>query len=79
MSEINIIYSEPVGYFPREVREMFFPELEVDSEKYNEIARRLLCDMLEERNDVRLDHPFIYAIVHNKTHLPVFIGVVNQL
>ena len=26
-----------------------------------------------------LNRPFIYAIVHNKTHLPVFVGVVNKL
>lgn len=28
---------------------------------------------------VRLDRPFLYAVVHNETGLPVFSGMVNQL
>ena len=28
---------------------------------------------------VRLDRPFIYAIMHNETGLPIFAGVVNKL
>lgn len=28
---------------------------------------------------VTLDRPFIYAVIHNETKLPVFAGVVNQL
>ena len=28
---------------------------------------------------VRLDRPFIYAIMHNETGLPVFTGIVNKL
>ena len=27
---------------------------------------------------VRLDRPFIYAIIHNETGLPVFVGIVNK-
>ena len=28
---------------------------------------------------VELDRPFVYAIMHNETGLPVFTGVVNML
>ena len=28
---------------------------------------------------VTLDRPFLYAVVHNETGLPVFAGMVNQL
>ena len=34
---------------------------------------------LEEYKSVRLDRPFIYAIVHNLTGLPVFAGIVNHI
>lgn len=33
----------------------------------------------EENKEVRLDRPFVYAIVHNKTGLPVFVGIVNRI
>ena len=33
----------------------------------------------EEYKSVRLDRPFIYAIVHNSTGLPVFAGIVNHI
>lgn len=32
-----------------------------------------------EKKIVDLDRPFIYAIMHNATKLPIFIGVVNNL
>lgn len=32
-----------------------------------------------DRKEVKLDRPFIFAIMHNETKLPVFVGVVNQL
>ena len=32
-----------------------------------------------DRKKVRLTRPFVYAIVHNYTALPVFVGVVNNL
>ena len=51
MSEIKILYSEPADYFPKDVREDAFPELEVDSVKYNEIARTILGGILEEAAD----------------------------
>lgn len=28
---------------------------------------------------VRLDLPFVYAIMHNETGLPIFAGIVNKL
>ena len=51
MSEVKIIYSEPVDYFPKETREEFFPEMEVDSEKYNEIARTILRNMINKSDE----------------------------
>ena len=33
----------------------------------------------EEFKEVRLDRPFIYAIMHNQTGLPVFAGVTNYV
>ena len=33
----------------------------------------------DETKYVTLDRPFVYAIMHNETGLPVFTGVVNQL
>ena len=33
----------------------------------------------EEFKEVRLDRPFIYAIMHNQTGLPVFAGVTNYI
>ena len=32
-----------------------------------------------DRKEVKLDRPFIFAIMHNETNLPVFVGIVNQL
>lgn len=38
------------------------------------------CDpMMEEYEDVTLDRPFVYAIINDKTGLPVFVGVTNQI
>lgn len=34
---------------------------------------------LWERKMVKLDRPFVYAIMHNETKIPVFIGVVNHI
>ncbi len=34
--------------------------------------------MTEEYKEVTLNRPFIYAIIHNETGLPVFAGVVNH-
>ena len=33
----------------------------------------------EETKSVRLDRPFIYAIMHNGTNLPVFAGITNHI
>ena len=33
----------------------------------------------KESKTVRLDRPFIYAIIHNGSELPVFAGIVNRL
>lgn len=33
----------------------------------------------EQTRYVDLDRPFVYAIMHNETELPIFTGVVNQL
>ena len=33
----------------------------------------------EEIKYVKLDRPFIYAIMHTETKLPVFAGIVNKL
>ncbi len=51
MTERKILYSEPVDYFPKDVREEFFPEMNVDSMRYNEIARNMLSRMLDEHDD----------------------------
>lgn len=32
-----------------------------------------------DRKEVKLDRPFIFAIMHNETKLPIFVGVVNQI
>ena len=32
-----------------------------------------------DRKEVNLDRPFVYAIMHNETGIPVFTGIVNQL
>ena len=37
------------------------------------------CAFELETKYVTLDRPFVYAIMHNETGLPVFAGVVNQL
>ena len=34
---------------------------------------------IEDRKIVRLDRPFVYAIIDNTTKLPVFIGTVNDI
>lgn len=36
------------------------------------------CVIMGERKRVYLTRPFVYAIIHNKTGLPVFTGVMNQ-
>lgn len=66
MSEKAIIYSEPADYFPKEVREEFFPEINVDAERYNEIARTMLIYMLENKKDQNIVFsPYsIYAILN---------------
>ena len=33
----------------------------------------------KEFREIKLDRPFIYAIVHNETGLPVFVGTINHL
>ena len=35
--------------------------------------------MLSEPKTVRLDRPFVYAIIDNATNLPVFIGTVMSV
>lgn len=38
------------------------------------------CDFdFDEFRDVTLDRPFVYAIIHNETGIPVFVGTVNTL
>lgn len=34
---------------------------------------------LNKPREVHLDRPFVYAIIHNETGLPVFTGIVNQI
>ena len=34
--------------------------------------------VMEEYRTVTLDRPFIYAIIHNETGLPVFAGIMNH-
>ena len=36
-------------------------------------------DMSIEYRQIRLDRPFIYAVVHNNTGLPIFVGTINHL
>ena len=36
-------------------------------------------DLSIEYKDIKLDRPFIYAIVHNDTSLPIFIGTINHM
>ncbi|MCR5837571.1 MAG: serpin family protein [Lachnospiraceae bacterium] len=35
--------------------------------------------MMEDYKEVILDRPFVYAIIHNKTGLPIFTGITNKL
>lgn len=28
---------------------------------------------------IKLDRPFVYAIMHNETAIPVFIGILNSM
>ena len=35
--------------------------------------------MMPEWKEVSLDRPYVYAIVHHETMLPVFMGIVNWL
>ncbi len=51
MSEKVVIYYEAADSFPKEAKEEFFPETEVDSEKYNEIARTILGNMLNKSDE----------------------------
>ncbi len=37
------------------------------------------CAPMSNPKVVRLDRPFIYAIMHNETGLPVFTGITNQI
>jgi serpin B len=37
------------------------------------------CAPMDNPKTVRLDRPFIYAIIHNETGLPVFTGITNQI
>ena len=37
------------------------------------------CAPLGPRREVILNRPFIYAVVHNQTGLPVFVGVMNSM
>ena len=37
------------------------------------------CEPEEEYEEVYLDRPFVFAIIHNRTGNPVFTGIVNQL
>ena len=34
--------------------------------------------MMEDFKTICLDRPFVYAIVHNETGLPVFAGIMNK-
>ena len=34
--------------------------------------------VMEEAKIVRLDRPFIYAVMHKETKLPVFVGIMNK-
>ena len=35
--------------------------------------------MIDDTKSVCLDRPFVYAVMNNRTQLPVFTGIVNQL
>lgn len=37
------------------------------------------CPPMKDHHTVTLDRPFLYAIVHNETGIPVFTGMVNKL
>ena len=37
------------------------------------------CGPVEEYEEVFLDRPFVFAIIHNRTGLPVFTGIVRRL
>ena len=64
MSKTRVIYSEPEDYFPKEIREKFFPELCVDSERFNEISRTILSHMLESSDKNIVFSPYsIYVIL----------------
>lgn len=32
-----------------------------------------------EPKEIKLDRPFVYAIMHNETSIPVFIGILNSM
>ena len=43
------------------------------------VLARATAALDPEAKEVILDRPFVYAIVDNKTKLPVFIGTVNDI
>ena len=52
MSEVKIIYTEPADYFPKELREKFFREMEDKAEK-NDENEEIMRN--ENNNQNRLD------------------------
>ena len=60
-----------------------FPSFNSDvNEKVAAVTMAFLtmgCSMVMERSEnVRLDRPFLYAIMHNESGLPVFTGIMNK-
>ena len=37
------------------------------------------CAMIEEYKEVKLNRPFLYAVMHNETAIPIFTGMVRYL
>lgn len=58
--------------------------IEVDRKGTKAVAVSFLpgeagCLPTNEFRDIKIDRPFVYAIVHNDTGLPIFVGTINHL
>ena len=49
----------------------------VEVNKGLQMGKQSIC--FEKPVYIILDHPFVYAIVDNKTNLPVFVGCINTI
>ncbi len=43
------------------------------------VAAKATAMLMQERVEITLDHPFVYAIVDDEAGLPIFIGCLNRL